>query len=213
MNLRLLRFILLVTLAVMLGITTLCWARSYSSADRIHGRLWRRASFLIASKQGRLVASPGGDPKWWNWEFRSYSVDDELSFPVGPIHQYESTLGIGWIKNPFYSAMRSTQILPDGTKVRVLGAATETFQGHAVQISHWLVALALASAFGLVYARGRISLRVLFLWLTVTALAFGLAASNEQRKKLNRVVTMHRRKADAAILRPPQNKVMNASRV
>src|SRR4051812_13479439 len=100
------------------------WVRSYRTADRLHGRVKGKQSFLVASKEGRVAAVVfqwHGAANWWQWDRFSYPVDDELSFPVGPMEQYEKSLGFGWLSRPMYMVMRSEQTLPDGSTVDVGG--------------------------------------------------------------------------------------------
>ena len=81
------------------------WERSNSSADRLHGRLWDRESFLIASKQGTvsfLWFRSHGHENWWQWGVHTFPVDDELSFPVGDVEQYQGRLGFGYLHSPFF---------------------------------------------------------------------------------------------------------------
>ncbi len=185
MTARVARFLTLVVLSVAILVTGLTWFRSYSAADRLHGRIWGRASFLLGSKQGRIVAigfRSHGHPNWWKWEILSYESDDALSFPVGPVQQYETALGVGWLRNPLYFVMPPVQELPDGTSVMFMGAASATLSGQGILIPHWLMALILITAFATTITKFRASLRGLFLWLTIVAVLLGLAAAAEQRK-------------------------------
>lgn len=44
------------TLSLLVCVATAAmWVRSYDKADRLHGRLWGKQSFLIASKQGQML--------------------------------------------------------------------------------------------------------------------------------------------------------------
>jgi hypothetical protein len=173
---------------VRLGITVLwvvigaalagLWLRSYWTADRLHGRLRGRQSFLIASKQGRLTAVGfrwHGAPNGWKWETRSYPADDVMSFPAGDVKQYGHWLGFGTLRDPLYFVMRPRQEMPDGTVVFVWGAATATLRGSGVIVPYWfllgLVALVIAA---LNVRRWRYSLRTLLIVMTALALWLGL---------------------------------------
>ena len=153
------------------------WVRSYRTADRLHGRVWGRQSFLLASKEGRVAAVVfqwHGAANWWRWEMFSYPVDDELSIPVGPVEQYEKSLGFGWLSRPMYMVMRSEQTLPNGSRVDVLGAATATLNGAGPIVPYWLLVL-LASACAVIpWIRKRFSLRTLLIATTVAAVLLGI---------------------------------------
>jgi hypothetical protein len=153
------------------------WARSYETADRLHGRFWGRHAFLLASKEGRVAAVAlrwHGAPNWWRWGTISYPVDDELSFPLGPVRQYENALGFGWLHRPIYMVMRSTQTLPDGTSVMVFGAATATLQGTGPIIPYWFLVLLTCACAAAPWIRKRFSLRTLLITVTLVAVGLGL---------------------------------------
>ena len=172
------RLIVLILLFLISASLVAFWLRSHKTADRLHGRLWGRNCFLIASKQGRLIivgflsqAAPG----WWKWEMRSYPVDDELSFPFGDVKQYETWPGVGIIRNPLYLDMRSTVQRPDGTTIMVWGAATTTLRGWGVIIPFWLV-VATATLSMMVLALRRLHYSIRTLLIAVGLFAFLLAA-------------------------------------
>jgi hypothetical protein len=157
------------------------WIRSYHSADRLHGRFWERHSFLVASKEGRLIAvafQSHGAPGWWKWETRSYPVNDELSFPFGSVRQYESALGFGWIVQPAYMVMRSTRTLQDGTQISLFGAAIASLNGSGLIVPYWfLVLMTAALAFTLKLKWPlRFSIRGLFVAVTMVAIVLGLVS-------------------------------------
>jgi len=171
---RILTILLLVIGVAVAGL----WLRSYKKADRLHGRLWGRRSFVIASKQGRL-ATVGflshGAPGWWKWETRSYPADDVMSFPSGDVNQYTNWLGFGTIRDPIYFVMRPVQEMPDGTTMLFWGAATATLRGSGVIIPYWLLlGLTVLAAAAIRVRRWRYSLRTLFLVVTLLALLLGL---------------------------------------
>lgn len=111
----------ILSIGLVIGLITL-WARSYYAADRLHGRAKGKESFLVASKQGRLVFlwfTSHGHPGWWKSETRSYPVDDAMSFPVGDVRQYERIQGFGMIHRPIYHVMPPVIEKPDGTRIIV----------------------------------------------------------------------------------------------
>jgi hypothetical protein len=121
------------------------WERSYHHADRLHGKLWGCESFLIASKQGRITAIAfrwHGAANWWTFGIHTFAVDDEMSFPVGSVRQYESAAGFGIIRNPVYMVMRSTFETPEGATILISGAAVATLRGSGVIVPYWLLVLA-----------------------------------------------------------------------
>ena len=122
------------------------WFQSYESADRLHGRLWGRQACLLASKEGRIVwlwfQAPGHDKFWLNSK-HSYPTDDEMSFPVGPIRQYESGAGFGIIENPIYQVMPSTQTIADGTTVQFFGASVMTLRTTGLIVPYWFLVIVL----------------------------------------------------------------------
>lgn len=152
------------------------WGRSNRHADRLHGRLWDRESILIGSKQGTvsfLWFRSHGHENWWQWETRTYNVDDEMSFPVGDIEQYQGRLGFGYLQNPFYYVMRPVQ-----NGWHVLGAASATLRGSGPIVPYWFLLSIFATLGGLITLRRNQSfgLRTLMLSTTVTVLLMGLAA-------------------------------------
>jgi hypothetical protein len=171
---RTLTILLLVIGAALAGL----WLRSYKTADRLHGRLWGRHSFVIASKQGRLTTVgflSHAPPGWWKWETRSYPADDDMSFPAGDVKQYDNWLGFGTIRNPIYFVMRPVQEMPDGTTMHFWGAATATLRGSGVIIPYWLLlGLTVLAVAALRVRRWRYSLRTLFIVVTLLALLLGL---------------------------------------
>ena len=156
------------------------WVRSYYEADRIHGRFGDR-SFIIASKQGRVTGVGfrwRGAPSWWQWGLHTYAVDDEMSFPVGSVRQYESAWGFGAMTDPMYMVTRSTFETPEGATILISGAAVATLWGSAVIVPFWLlVLLAAVLGVGLRLERPwRYTMRGLLLAVTFFAILFGLIA-------------------------------------
>jgi hypothetical protein len=162
------------------------WVRSYDHADRVHGRFWERDSFLIASKQGRVTAVAfrwHGAPNWWKWGVRSFAVDDEMSFPVGSVRQYESGLGFGVIRNPTYMVMRSTFETPEGATILISGAAVATLRGSGVIVPYWFLVL-VAGLLGMALRLERpwrYTTRSLLIAITLVAVILGLAAALDNR--------------------------------
>jgi len=155
------------------------WVRSYETAERVHGRAWAKESFLIASKQGRttwLWFTSHGHDQWWQWETRSFPADDEMSFPVGPVRQYESRAGFGRIENPIYFVMPSTIQNADGTQMMMLGAATATLRGSGLIVPFWFLVLSLL-LLAILLSSNRIwqfGMRRLLLIVTVVGLVLAL---------------------------------------
>jgi hypothetical protein len=168
------------------GALVALWVRSYYYADRVHGRVWERNSFLVASKQGRISAVAfrwHGAPNWWTWGVHSFAVGDEMSFPVGSVRQYESALGFGKIRNPTYMVMRSTFETPEGATILISGAAMATLRGSGVIVPYWflvLVAGMLCIVLGL-ERPWRYTTRSLLIAITLVALILGLAAGLDNR--------------------------------
>jgi hypothetical protein len=158
------------------------WIRSHTSADRLHGCIHGRKSFLIASKQGRVVFlcfKSHGHANWWKWETRSYPVDDMLSFPSGDPRQRDSFAGFGSIVRPTYFVMRPTYQMPDGTTVMMFGAATATLRGSGIIVPYWFLVLS-SSLLGCIVSlrrAWRFSLRSLLIAVTLSATVFGLIAT------------------------------------
>ncbi len=169
-----LTILLLVIGAALAGL----WLRSYKTADRLHGRLRGRRSFVVASKEGRLTTVgflSHGAPGWWKWEIRSYSADDVMSFPAGDVDQYDNWLGFGTIRDPIYFVMRPVQKTPDGTTMIFHGAATATLRGYGVIIPYWLLlGLTVVGIAAVRVRRWRYSLCTLFIVMTLVALLLGL---------------------------------------
>ena len=162
------------------------WVRSYEQADRIHGRLWERQSFLVASKQGRVTAVAfrwHGAEKWWQWGTHTFAVDDEMSFPVGSVRQYESGLGFGYVKNPVYMVMRSTFETPEGATILISGAAVATLRGWGMIVPYWFLVL-LAAGVGVALQLEkpwRYTTRSLLIAVTFVAILLGLVAGLDNR--------------------------------
>src|SRR5215211_7246449 len=79
-------------------VLTVFWVRSYRTAERLHGWVSSDRCFLIASKQGRVIATsfpPAFDPNFWKWEVRRYPVDHPLSFPDNSTLKHQSRFGFG----------------------------------------------------------------------------------------------------------------------
>ena len=120
-------FKLLVAVSLMLCVATIVlWVRSYSTADRLHGRVWDKHSFIIASKQGHLaiVLFKWHGAREFAWCTMRFPADDSMSFPLGPTHQYVNRAGFGTIVNPSYHGMPPVQRLPDGREIHLFGAAS-----------------------------------------------------------------------------------------
>jgi hypothetical protein len=158
----------------------LLWVRSYRAADRLHGRVWGKQSFIVASKYGLLsvIGFRWHGAREFEWRMVSFPADDELSFPWTTSNRWRF-LGFGWLNDPLYNVMRSTQTLPDGTTAHFFGAAVATLHGGGPVIPFWfLVCLsAVLSALPwrstVVGARG-FSLRTMVMVMTLIALVLGL---------------------------------------
>ncbi len=161
------------------------WIRSHTSADRLHGCIYGRKSFLLGSKQGRVVFlyfKSHGHANWWKWETRSYPVDDELSFPGGDPRRRDSIAGFSTINNPIYYVMRPTYQRPDGTTVMMLGAATATLRGSGVILPYWFLVLSATLLSGMLMLRRpwQFSIRTLLIAVTLSATVFGFVAILDQ---------------------------------
>lgn len=132
--------------------------------------------FLIGSKQGTvsfLWFRSHGHEEWWRWETRTYDVDDEMSFPVGDVEQYQGLLGFGYLQNPFYYVMRPIQY-----GWHVLGAASTTLRGEGPVLPYWFL-LSIFGTLGTLLAicrNQRFGLRMMLLAMTALILLMGLAA-------------------------------------
>ncbi len=173
---RLLAIILSACCLVICITLLIMWGRSYREADRLHGRLWDREFFLIGSKQGTvsfLWFRSHGHEKWWQWETPTYAVDDEMSFPVGDVDQYQKRFGFGYLNNPMYFVMPMEQ---NGTMM--MGAATATLRGAGPIVPYWFL-LSIFAMLGTLLAlrrRQRFGLRTMMLGTTALVLLMGIAA-------------------------------------
>jgi hypothetical protein len=168
------------------GALVALWVRSYDRADRLHGRFWERNSFLVASKQGRVIALSfrwHGAADWWKWGVHSFAIDDEMSFPVGSVRQYEKAVGFGTITDPMYMVTRSTFETPEGATILISGAAVATLRGSGVIVPYWFLVL-LAGLLGIVLRLERpwrYTTRSLLFACTFVAIILGLAAGLDNR--------------------------------
>ena len=173
---RLLPIVLSSCCWVICAILLFMWGRSYRESDRMHGRLWDRESFLVSSKQGAvslLWFRSHGHENWWQWETRTYAVDDEMSFPVGDIDQYQNRLGFGYLNRPMYLVMRTEQ-----NGFTALGAATATLRGAGPIVPYWFL-LSIFATLGALLALRRsqqFGLRTMMLGTTMLVLLMGIAA-------------------------------------
>ena len=157
------------------------WVRSYYQADRLHGRISGRQSFVIASKQGRVATLAfrwHGAENWWQWGLHTYAVDDEMSFPVGSVRQYEAALGFGYVKDPVYMVTRSNFETPEGATILISGAAIATLRGRGIIVPYWFLVL-VAGVLGVVVRLERpwrYSTRTLLIAITFVAILLGLVA-------------------------------------
>lgn len=158
------------------------WVRSYHSADRLHGRVWGKRSFIVASKQGRVTVVGflwHGAPNWWTWELRSHPADDVMSFPVGDVCQYEKGLGFGTISQPLYLVMNPTQQTAQGVTMILSGAATAALRGAGVIMPYWFLVLisATLSTVLAINRTWRFSMRSLFVAITLLAVVLALVGA------------------------------------
>lgn len=171
-------------LAFAVGLTFF-WVRSYDLADQLHGRIWGRLSFIVASKQGRLTLvlfRSHGHPNWWRWATIAHPVNDEVSFPGGDVRQYETACGFGVIRQPVYQVMRSTY-QEGGVTVFVGGAATAMLRGSGLIVPDWFSVLtSVMLGFLLIKRRPwQFSTRSLLVIMTVVAAVLGLASMLDWR--------------------------------
>jgi hypothetical protein len=185
-----------IALCVTAGIlTSVFWVRSYRSADRLHGWLSDNRCFLIASKEGRVLAMsfpPAFHPQFWRWEIRQYPVNNPLAFPDNEVYKNASRLGFGIIRSAYYSldqlfsAARRDANAPfasdlaqsewTSSRVIVSYANFVTFRGMGLVVPYWfLVTFFIANAIALSLRRPlRFSLRGVFVVVTVVATLLGL---------------------------------------
>ena len=169
-------------LSLAVGVSLIArWIRSYTSAERLHGRAWSLESWMVASKEGRVTLlwfTSHGHPQWWQWSIHSYAVDDVMAFPTGNLRQYESCCGFGRIERPLYFVMRPTYQTPEGTTVHLLGAATATLNGSGLIVPYWmLVLIAFTTSILLVVSwPPRFSILSLLTMMSVISVTLGLVA-------------------------------------
>jgi hypothetical protein len=173
-----LRFVVTGGALVVYALSFALSTQSHHTAGRLHGRLWGEKSFLLGAKEGRIVAIvfDSHAPGWWQWETHRYPVEDELSFPLGHVAQYESWAGFGWISRPGYFLMRPTQTLPNGRQITFFGAATASLNGGGPIFPIWVVSILSGAAAVLPWIglRNQFSLRTLFVLVTLAAIGLGL---------------------------------------
>jgi len=165
------------TLTLML---VLLWVRSYGVADRLHGRIWGKESLIVASRYGRVavVVFHWHGARNFEWQLVQYPAGDELAFP-GYSASQRRWLGFGWLSDPLYHVMRSTQTMPDGTTIHTFGAATAMLQGGGPVIPYWFLVGAAAGISAspwwsaVVRVRGY-SLRTMLIATTLICVALGL---------------------------------------
>ncbi len=153
MRRRLFTLVAALSLVLCVG-TAALWARSYDYGDRLHGRLWRKQSFLIASKQGQILIVGF---RWhradnlWTWEVRTHAANDPMSFPIIDPRQCVNRLGFGIIRRPTYFVTYPAQQTPQGEA---------TLNGSCIVVPFWLpLLLAAAAPIGFLAARVRRSRR------------------------------------------------------
>lgn len=88
----------------------------------------------------------------------------------------QTRLGFGWIRDPIYHVMHSTQTLPDGTEVTFLGAATAGLRGAGPIVPYWFLTLLIAGMGGVAYMRWppRFSVRHMFVAITIVAIVLAI---------------------------------------
>jgi hypothetical protein len=175
---RIIRIAILLLSCVACVALVAMWVRSFETAEQWPRRTSDRM-YLVASKQGRvafLTFEPHGVPVWWERQHRSLPVVDELSFPRGDLRRDGTNLGFSWVQNPIYSVMRSTQTLPDGRQIMIMGAATAGLRGGGPIMPYWFLVLAVAAFGGLATLKWppRFRLRGMFVAMTVVAVVLGL---------------------------------------
>lgn len=154
------------------------WVRSYRTSDRLHGLL-RKQEIVLASKQGRLtIILIQWDVTVFGWQVITHPVNDELSFPTGPMQSYESAFGFGWINDPILCVQRSTQSAPPGVKAKFWGTGTTTIKGAGPIMPYWFLVLLTGSIAAALTIRRpyQFSLRTLLIAMTLVAVVLGIIA-------------------------------------
>jgi hypothetical protein len=141
----------------------------------LHGSITDERMFLISSKEGEFFFVGHGKPGWPQWRIVSYAINDELSFPSGPVDQYVNHLGFGMMRDPHYFVMRTRRKMPDGSEIRVFGAASATYHGWGLIVPHWFVLLIAGSLLTFIALGRRFTLRAFLIWVTIVCLILGVA--------------------------------------
>lgn len=197
--LRALRIAAISFFVVAAVVTTVFWVRSYRYAERIHGWLSDQRCFVVASKQGRILAMsfpPAFHPAFWRWEIRRYPVKHRYSLPnewqrklwdsrfgFGIIHSYIYSLEQLWAppRVAIGSPIPIASDAPPSSAPRVIVSFANfvTFRGTGLIVPYWfLVSLFTANAIVLSLNRPwQFSLRRLFVFVTVVAVLLGLVAA------------------------------------
>jgi hypothetical protein len=163
------------------------WVRSYRKADQIHFPWTNRSSCVIASKSGRLVVVSYRTGRHQREAGRyTYPVDDDRSFPMGHVGQYEAAVGFGTLQRPRYalppppapSVPSVTLPLFAALQRLATRGLTRQLPGAGVLIPYWSVVTPLAAAVcALCFQRPRhwhFSLRTLLIATTLIAVLLGL---------------------------------------
>ena len=155
------------------------WIRSYHHADRLQAGLWGERAFIVASKQGRVAVVTARLPAaadWWQSGIHTFPFDDEMSFPVGSVRLFESGLGFGIVRQPYYMVTRSSFETPPGGTVFLSGAAAATLNGSGVLLPCWFLLSLAALAGGLLCGLRpwRFTVRSLLIAVTLLAILMGL---------------------------------------
>jgi len=178
-------------------VLTVFWVRSYRTAERLHGWVSSNRCFLIASKQGRVIATsfpPAFHPSFWTWEVRRYPVDHPRSFPDNSTLKRESHFGFGIIHRSYYSLdqlfgppqasallrmpIESEQPQPNNPPVIQAYANFVTLSGTGVIVPYWFLVFFFVANAGVLYRKHpwRFSLRDIFVAVTLIAVLLGLVA-------------------------------------
>ena len=164
------------------------WVRSYWQADQYHVRFWDRREALAASKSGRMIFISHRSLHRTAWRFLhiSYPVDDELSFPVGPIEDLQSIAGFGIISQPKFNVIRSNPSVryyapfyfgPQNAQIGMAIQVPTQLYGDGIMVPFWCLALvnvSLVLATAISSTAARFSLRTLLIVTTLVAVVLGL---------------------------------------
>jgi hypothetical protein len=180
-----------IAVSVFFGVLTLVtcvlWVRSYWKADQLHFPLAGGSSCVVASKSGRvvIVSYQSGKHQWEAGRY-AYPVNDNRSFPVGDVCQYEAAFGFGTLKQPRFALPPPPAPSLPSVTLPVFAALhraanrgiARTLPGAGVLVPYWSVVTPVAAVVGvLCFKRPQhwhFSLRAMLIATTLVAVVLGL---------------------------------------